>query len=64
MSKKEYALYHGENFIMIGTIEEIAKYLGIKKKSVMFYQSPTHKKRDPNGYAVVAIPEDEEGLDE
>lgn len=58
--KNEYALYHGEELLIIGTIDDIAEYLGIKRKSVIFYSSPTHKRRNPNGYAVTKIPEDEE----
>lgn len=43
--KKEYALYKGENLIMIGTIDEIAKSQGVKRKTILFYQSPAHIKR-------------------
>lgn len=42
---KEYALYKGDEFVMIGTIEEIAKFLDVKIESVKFMTSPTHKKR-------------------
>lgn len=42
---KIYSLYKGEREIAFGTIEEIANKLGIKKKSVLFYQTPTYAKR-------------------
>ena len=34
--KKEYALYKGDNLLKIGTAEEIAEELGIKKKQYYF----------------------------
>lgn len=61
--KKEYALYDGDEYIMSGSLDEIANHLGIKRKSVFFYSSPTHKRRDPNGIAVVAVPDDDEDND-
>lgn len=45
MRKKEYALYKGEELIMFGTAEEIAKAQGVKKKTILFYQSPAYLKR-------------------
>lgn len=36
--KKEYALYKGDNLLKIGTVEEIAEELGIKKETVSFLQ--------------------------
>ncbi len=45
---KEYAIYKGEDLIMIGTVKEIAKHLEIKEKSVLFYQTPTYLKRHRN----------------
>lgn len=60
---KEYALYNGDNYIMSGTIEELASYLGVKRKTILFYATPTHQQRDPNGYAVTMIPDDDEDDD-
>ena len=42
---KEYALYKGEEILAIGTIEEIAKKMNIKKETVKYYQTPVYKKR-------------------
>ena len=41
MSKKayEYAIYKGDNFITIGTLKEIAKYLGITYGVIRTYKS-------------------------
>lgn len=37
--KKNYSLYKGDEEIAFGTIEEIAKKLGIREKTVYFYKS-------------------------
>ena len=51
---KEYALYRGDKFLKIGTIKELADYLGVKAKTIKFYASPTYLKRtNGNGYVVV-----------
>lgn len=42
---REYALYKGENCLAIGTIEEIAKKMNVKYKTIYFYTMPTYKKR-------------------
>ena len=43
--EKEYAMYKGEKLLIIGTITEIAKHLGVTKKTVLYYQTPAHLKR-------------------
>lgn len=53
--KKQYAVYRGDDLLAIGTAEEIAEKLGIKKETVYFYASPSYKKR---GKPTVAIPLD------
>lgn len=53
--KKQYAVYRGDDLLAIGTAEEIAEKLGIKKKTVYFYASPSYKKR---GKPTVVIPID------
>lgn len=42
---KEYAMYKGDDCIAIGTIDEIAKRLNVKVKTIKFYLTPTYKKR-------------------
>ncbi len=44
-TKKEYALYKGENLLMIGTIAEIAKAQGVKRSTILFYQTPAYLRR-------------------
>ena len=44
--RKEYALYKGENLITIGTIDEIAKLQCVKRKTILYYQSPAHLRRN------------------
>lgn len=54
---KMYALYHGDNILTIGTIKELAKYLGVKGRTIMFYGTPKYKKRNKEGYLVIRIKE-------
>lgn len=42
---KEYALYKGEDLLAIGTVEEIAKETGTKRGTIMYYKSPSYRKR-------------------
>ncbi len=56
---KMYALYHGDNILAVGTIRELANYLGVSERTIWFYATPTYKKRVENGYLVIRI-EDEE----
>ena len=44
-NKKEYALYKGEELLTIGTLDEIAKELGVKKRTVSYYGTKSHNKR-------------------
>ena len=65
LRKKEYALYKGEKLLMIGTIEEIAKAYGVKKKTILFYQTPAYLKRHEKshiGNYKVLVKLDEEDL--
>lgn len=48
--RKEYALYKGENLIMIGTIDEIAKSQGVKRKTILYYQSPAHLRKNEKSH--------------
>ena len=47
---------NGDKFLCLGTAKEIAEYLGIKEKTVLFYTRPAHLKRiekwkNNNGYS-------------
>lgn len=45
---KGYALYKGDTFLTMGTIEEIAKQMGVEPKTIAFYKTNTYKKRCKN----------------
>lgn len=55
VQKAEYALYRGDEFIIVGTIKEIAEYQHTTEKTIRFYSSPTYKKRAKNAYALVRV---------
>lgn len=48
MSKSEYAVYRGEEFITIGTAKECADETGVSAKSIRWLSTPTAKKRQAN----------------
>lgn len=41
---KEYALYKGDDLLDMGTLEYLSKKFNIKRKSLLFYQSPAYRK--------------------
>lgn len=43
--KPEYALYKGDTLISIGTISEIAEQMGVKRETILYYQTPVYQKR-------------------
>ena len=57
---KEYALYKGDKFLMIGTINEIAKAYNVKPNTVRYYGNPSYKKRRENGEDYLLLIEIEE----
>lgn len=55
----EYALYKGDEFLMIGTIKEIVKERGIAERTARFYGTPVHLKRSgENALILIKIEED------
>lgn len=46
----DYALYRGDVFVMIGTIEEISEYLRVKIKTARFYASECYRRRNKKRY--------------
>jgi len=40
-----YGIYRGDTFLDVGTLEELSQSMGIKKKTLSFYGTPTYKKR-------------------
>lgn len=63
-NEKIYALYHGEDFIDLGTKKEISKRQGISIKTLSFYVSISYKKRRnfnyDNCYVMIAIEGDKD----
>lgn len=57
--KKEFALYKGDTFIMIGTKDEIAKHQGVSRRTIDHMATPTYKKRVKNN-GIIIIPVEEE----
>ena len=55
MKKNEYALYKGDELLDMGTLEYLSKKFNVRKKSLLFYQSPAYKRRtsDQRGRRVV-----------
>lgn len=54
--KNDYALYHGDTFIDLGTKEYLAKLLNVRLETITFYMSKAHRSRTKdNGYIVIKI---------
>jgi len=45
MSRTTFALYRGDEFVDVGTAEEIAKRLGCKPDTIRFYATPSYQAR-------------------
>lgn len=41
----EYALYKGDELLDVGTLQYLAKKFNVKIETLLFYQTPTQKKR-------------------
>ncbi|MBC2239787.1 hypothetical protein [Listeria booriae] len=41
----EYALYQGDDLLKIGTADELAEYKQVKRKTILFYATPSYRKR-------------------
>ncbi len=59
MKMLEYALYKGDQLLGIGTVEYLSKKLGLTKKTLHFYHTPTYKKRtsEKKGKRLIKIDE-------
>ena len=56
--KKTYALYKGDTFIDIGTIDYLASLLKVCNRTIMFYGSPTYLKRtNYQSYVLIKLEE-------
>lgn len=43
--KKEYCVYKGDEFIALGTLDELSSVLGIKRESLRWMSTPSALKR-------------------
>lgn len=63
--RKLYALYKGDEFLNLGTKEELAKWLGVRVKTISYYAAPAWRKKieakvnSGKAYIVVKIEEEE-----
>ncbi len=44
----EYALYHGDEFITLGTIKEIAKFTGLKESTIRVLRTEKYLRKIKN----------------
>ena len=45
INRNVYAMYKGEECLAIGTLIQLSKKLNIKYRTLIFYKTPTYKKR-------------------
>lgn len=58
--EKEYALYKGDTFVVMGTIKEIAEKMGVSQHTIRFYHTPSYKKKNwKNGFILINVDEEE-----
>lgn len=60
---KDFAIYRGDTFEFLGSSQECAEHLGIKRESVYYYSTPAYKKRssvEGDSLVVIALEEDVE----
>ena len=57
--KNVYALYDGERNVWDGTVGEIAQKVGVREKTIMFYLTPSYKKRSGAKKTLVLLEEHE-----
>lgn len=60
--EKTYALYRGDELLIIGTAREIAESQGITRKAVWHYATPAYEKRCKryNSRRLICLDESEE----
>ena len=59
IKKQEYALYKDDTFLALGTIDEIANQLNLKKSSIRWYTTKTAKTRKSH-YICIKLEEENE----
>ncbi|SDX37105.1 Uncharacterised protein [Listeria ivanovii subsp. londoniensis] len=41
----EYAIYKGDELLIIGTLNELATFKNVKRETILFYATPSYRKR-------------------
>lgn len=54
-NEAEYALYHGDEFIAIGTAAELAMKQGVAPETIKFYATPAYAARDKGQNRFIAV---------
>ncbi|WP_036069986.1 hypothetical protein [Paenilisteria rocourtiae] len=55
----EYALYKGDTLLQIGTVDELAAFKKVKRKTILFYATPSYRKRtSEKGLRTIRLEED------
>ncbi|EKG5451776.1 TPA: hypothetical protein RUJ82_002219 [Listeria monocytogenes] len=55
----EYAMYKGDELLLIGTLTELADFKNVTRDTILFYMSNSYKKRvGENGLIVIKIEDD------
>lgn len=55
---QEYALYHGDDFMDLGTLDFLAKKFHFKINTLKWYSYPSNRKRSLNSYQVIKLEDD------
>lgn len=56
MKVKEYAVYKGDTFIDLGTVDELAERLNLSRKTILWYASCKRwKKEAKKGNCIIVI---------
>ena len=53
--KQVYALYKGDDLIIVGNAEECSKITGTKESTIRWYSNPSAIKRNKTGNRLIAI---------
>lgn len=53
--QREFAIYHGDEFLCYGTLEHCAQYLGVKVSTVEFMRSKQYQDRSKTGYRCIYL---------
>lgn len=61
MKQATYALYRGDDFVDIGTADQLAGKLGCKAETIRFYAAPSYRARLKEGSkSLIAVRIEEE----